>query len=62
MKKEKRKKKKEKKVPEEKIVVLTPPVLAQYLFKANGHAPTSWQLKGVALAGYTVAFASEFFQ
>lgn len=34
-------------------------VLAQYLFKANGHTATSWQLKGVALAGYTVAFARE---
>ncbi|KAL1901117.1 hypothetical protein Sste5346_002184 [Sporothrix stenoceras] len=31
-------------------------VLAQYLFKANGHTPTNWQLKGVALAGYSVAF------
>ncbi|KIH93274.1 hypothetical protein SPBR_02451 [Sporothrix brasiliensis 5110] len=31
-------------------------VLAQYLFRANGHTPTNWQLKGVALAGYSVAF------
>ncbi|CAK7234978.1 hypothetical protein SCUCBS95973_009114 [Sporothrix curviconia] len=31
-------------------------VLAEYLFKANGHTATAWQLKGVALAGYTVAF------
>ncbi|CAK7563052.1 MAG: hypothetical protein SEPTF4163_000909 [Sporothrix epigloea] len=31
-------------------------VLAQYLFKANGHSPTAWELKGVALAGYSVAF------
>jgi amino acid transporter len=30
-------------------------VLAQYLFQINGHKPTNWQLKGVAVAGYTVA-------
>ncbi|EFX00648.1 high affinity methionine permease [Grosmannia clavigera kw1407] len=30
-------------------------VLAQYLFKTSGHTPTNWQLKGVAVAGYTVA-------
>ncbi|OCL02522.1 hypothetical protein AOQ84DRAFT_271224, partial [Glonium stellatum] len=30
-------------------------VLAQYLFRINGHAPTAWELKGVAVAGYTVA-------
>ncbi|CAK7267659.1 hypothetical protein SEPCBS119000_002666 [Sporothrix epigloea] len=31
-------------------------VLAQYLFKVHGHTPTAWQLKGVALAGYSIAF------
>ncbi|KAL1872439.1 hypothetical protein VTK73DRAFT_1517 [Phialemonium thermophilum] len=30
-------------------------VLAQYLFRINGHVPTNWELKGVAVAGYTVA-------
>ena len=30
-------------------------VLAQYLFRINGHSPTAWELKGVAVAGYTVA-------
>ncbi|KAK3682825.1 amino acid permease-domain-containing protein [Podospora appendiculata] len=30
-------------------------VLSQYLFRINGHVPTAWELKGVALAGYTVA-------
>ncbi|KAL7941871.1 amino acid transporter [Trichoderma barbatum] len=30
-------------------------VLAQYLFKMTDHTPTDWQLKGVAIAGYTVA-------
>lgn len=30
-------------------------VLAQYLFRINGHTPSPWELKGVALAGYTVA-------
>lgn len=30
-------------------------VLAQYLFRINGHSPTPWELKGVAVAGYTVA-------
>ena len=30
-------------------------VLAQYLFRTNGHSPTDWELKGVAVAGYTVA-------
>lgn len=30
-------------------------VLAQYLFRINGHKPTNWELKGVAVAGYTVA-------
>ena len=30
-------------------------VLAQYLFRINGHSPTDWELKGVAVAGYTVA-------
>lgn len=30
-------------------------VLAQYLYKVNGHTPTPWEQKGVAAAGYTVA-------
>lgn len=30
-------------------------MLAQYLFRINGHNPTDWQLKGVAIAGYTAA-------
>lgn len=30
-------------------------VLARYLFKINGHTPTNWELKGVAIAGYTIA-------
>ncbi|KAK5662270.1 hypothetical protein OQA88_8175 [Cercophora sp. LCS_1] len=30
-------------------------VLSQYLFRINGHTPTPWELKGVAVAGYTVA-------
>lgn len=30
-------------------------VLARYLFRVNGHVPTDWELKGVAVAGYTVA-------
>ncbi|KAK9770065.1 putative High-affinity methionine permease [Seiridium cardinale] len=30
-------------------------VLANYLFRINGHSPTAWELKGVAIAGFTVA-------
>lgn len=30
-------------------------VLAQYLFAINGAKPSAWELKGVAVAGYTVA-------
>ncbi|KAI5461703.1 amino acid permease-domain-containing protein [Mariannaea sp. PMI_226] len=30
-------------------------VLAQYLFKIGTHVPTNWELKGVAIAGYTLA-------
>lgn len=30
-------------------------VLSQYLFRINGHTPSPWAQKGVALAGYTVA-------
>lgn len=30
-------------------------VLAEYLFKINGHTPSAWEEKGVAVAGYTVA-------
>ncbi|OAL23763.1 hypothetical protein AYO20_10909 [Fonsecaea nubica] len=29
-------------------------VLASYLFQINGHEPTAWELKGVALAAWTV--------
>ncbi|RMZ77173.1 hypothetical protein DV737_g4504, partial [Chaetothyriales sp. CBS 132003] len=31
-------------------------VLARYLYRINGATPTNWQLKGVAVAGYTIAF------
>ena len=34
---------------------MTSVVMAEYLFAINGHTPTDWQLKGVAVAGYTVA-------
>lgn len=37
-------------------------VLAQYLFRINGHSPTPWELKGVAVAGYTVAVLLLAFQ
>ena len=30
-------------------------VLAEYLFRINGHTPSAWELKGTAIAGYTVA-------
>ncbi|KAL1961913.1 hypothetical protein VTN77DRAFT_946 [Rasamsonia byssochlamydoides] len=30
-------------------------VLAEYLFQVADYTPTNWQLKGVAIAGYTVA-------
>ncbi|KAL1983485.1 hypothetical protein VTN96DRAFT_10306 [Rasamsonia emersonii] len=30
-------------------------VLAEYLFQVADYSPTNWQLKGVAIAGYTVA-------
>ncbi|CAD6579529.1 MAG: hypothetical protein ASARMPRED_009173 [Alectoria sarmentosa] len=30
-------------------------VLAEYLFAINGHTPSAWELKGAAVAGYTVA-------
>lgn len=32
-------------------------VLAEYLFATAGRDYTDWQLKGVAIAGYTAAFA-----
>lgn len=35
-------------------------VLAQYLYATSGHDPTPWGLKGVAMAGYTVAFFREY--
>ncbi|KAK4171545.1 amino acid permease-domain-containing protein [Triangularia setosa] len=31
-------------------------VCAQYLFRINGHTPSPWELKGTAIAAYTVAF------
>jgi hypothetical protein len=34
-------------------------VLAQYLFAINGATPSAWELKGVAIAGYTVAVLRE---
>ena len=37
-------------------------VLAQYLYRINGHKPTPWELKGVAVAGYTVAVLLLAFQ
>jgi amino acid transporter len=30
-------------------------VLAQYLYRISGTTPTPWELKGVAVAGYTIA-------
>src|SRR5262245_27352840 len=36
-------------------------VLAQYLFRCAGVTATNWQLKGVAIAGYTVAFLRKVF-
>lgn len=35
--------------------ILTSTVLAQYLFAISGDKPSAWELKGVAIAGYTVA-------
>jgi hypothetical protein len=35
-------------------------VLAEYLFKMSDHNPTDWQIKGVAVAGYTVAVLGKF--
>lgn len=29
-------------------------VMAEYLYQINGHSPTAWELKGVAIACYTV--------
>ena len=37
-------------------------VLAEYLFRINGRSPTPWELKGVAIAGYTVAVLLLAFQ
>lgn len=31
-------------------------VLSEYLWKINGHSPTSWEQKGVAIASYSVAY------
>jgi amino acid transporter len=31
-------------------------VLSEYLWKVNGHSPSNWELKGVAIAGYSVAY------
>lgn len=36
-------------------------VLSQYLFRTAGVVPTAWQLKGVAVAGYTVAILAVAF-
>lgn len=36
-------------------------VLAEYLFACAGSSYTNWQLKGVAIAGYTVAFLCKSF-
>lgn len=36
-------------------------VLAQYLYKLAESEPTDWQLKGVAVASYSVAFLGLFF-
>lgn len=35
-------------------------VLAEYLFRINGHTPSAWELKGTAVAGYTVAVLRSF--
>lgn len=35
-------------------------VLAEYIFGIGGASYTDWQLKGVAVAAYTVAFIGEF--
>lgn len=37
-------------------------VLAEYLFKMSDHSPTDWQIKGVAVASYTVAVIGKFLQ
>lgn len=34
-------------------------VLANYLFATNGSKGTDWQVKGVAIAGYTVTFVGK---
>ncbi|KAK0744644.1 amino acid permease-domain-containing protein [Apiosordaria backusii] len=36
-------------------------VCAQYLFRINGHTPSPWELKGAAIAAYTVAFLAVVF-
>ena len=36
------------------------PVLAEYLFRINGHTPSAWELKGTAVAGYTVAVLRKY--
>jgi amino acid transporter len=33
---------------------LLPVTFAEYLYQINGHSPTAWELKGVAIACYTV--------
>ena len=35
-------------------------VLAEYLFRINGHTPSAWELKGTAVAGYTVAVLRKY--
>lgn len=37
-------------------------VLAQYLFATAGRDYTDWQLKGVAIVGYTVAFGRKCYR
>lgn len=41
------------------LLIKFSPVLSQYLFKVAGSTPGPWQLKGVAVAGYTVATLGE---
>lgn len=36
-------------------------VLANYFFAISGHTATDWQIKGVAIAGYTLVIFSTYF-
>lgn len=40
--------------------MMTGTVLAEYLFATSGSSYTPWQLKGVAVAGYTIATLRQF--